>query len=44
MLGIHIKVAVEWQRAASGDWTGYAADYSRRARDTNHPATTISDR
>lgn len=29
MLGIHIKVAVEWQRAASGDWTGYAADYSR---------------
>ena len=30
MLGIHIKVAVEWQRAASGDWTEYAADYSRR--------------
>ena len=29
MLGVHIKVAVEWQRAASGDWTGYAADYSR---------------
>ncbi|HUY63837.1 MAG TPA: hypothetical protein VMV14_04905 [Acidimicrobiales bacterium] len=34
MLGLHIKVAVEWQRAASGDWTGYAADYSRR--DTDH--------
>jgi hypothetical protein len=31
MLGIHIKVAVQWQRAASGDWTAYAADYSRRA-------------
>ena len=29
MLGLHIKVAVEWQQAASGDWTGYAADYSR---------------
>lgn len=31
VLGMHIKVAVEWQRAASGDWTEYAADYSRRA-------------
>lgn len=30
MLGIHISVAVQWQRAASGDWTGYAADVSRR--------------
>ncbi len=35
MLGVHIKVAVEWQRAASGDWTGYAAQYSRAAK----PAT-----
>ena len=43
MLGIHIKVAVEWQRAASGDWTGYAADYSRRARETNDSATTTGD-
>ena len=34
MLGIHIKVAVEWQRAASGDWTAYAADYSRRNNTT----------
>lgn len=32
MLGVHIKVAVQWQRASSGDWTGYAADYSRRPR------------
>jgi hypothetical protein len=30
MLGIHIKVAVAWQQAASGDWTAYAADISRR--------------
>ncbi len=33
MLGIHIKVAVQWQRAASGDWAAYAAEYSRRATD-----------
>ena len=33
MLGVHIKVAVEWQHAASGDWTGYAADYSCRQDD-----------
>lgn len=30
LLGLHIKVAVEWQRASSGDWVDYAADYSRR--------------
>ncbi|MDT5054959.1 MAG: hypothetical protein QOF66_3325 [Mycobacterium sp.] len=30
LLGIHISVAVAWQRASSGDWTSYAADYSRR--------------
>jgi hypothetical protein len=30
MLGIHISVAVAWQRASAGDWTNYAADYSRR--------------
>jgi hypothetical protein len=30
MLGIHIKVAVAWQQAASADWTTYAADVSRR--------------
>lgn len=30
MLGVHIKVAVAWQRAASGDWAVYAAEYSRR--------------
>ena len=31
MLGIHIAVAVAWQRASSGDWARYAADVSRRA-------------
>jgi hypothetical protein len=30
MLGIHIAVAVAWQRASSGDWAVYAADVSRR--------------
>lgn len=30
LLGIHISVAVAWQRASSGDWATYAADYSRR--------------
>lgn len=29
-LGIHIAVAVAWQRASSGDWTNYAAEVSRR--------------
>lgn len=32
MLGIHITVAVAWQRAAAGDWTTYAAEISRRPR------------
>jgi hypothetical protein len=30
LLGIHIKAAVAWQQACAGDWTRYAADYSRR--------------
>jgi hypothetical protein len=30
MLGIHIAVAVAWQRASAGDWTAYAAEISRR--------------
>ncbi len=33
MLGIHIAVAVAWQRASSGDWTTYAADVSHRKPD-----------
>jgi len=34
LLGIHISVAVAWQRASSGDWANYAADYSRRQQRT----------
>ena len=30
LLGTHIKVAVEWQHTSAGDWTTYAANYSRR--------------
>jgi hypothetical protein len=30
MLGVNIKVAVQWQQAAAGDWAAYAADVSRR--------------
>jgi hypothetical protein len=30
MLGIHIAVAVAWQRASAGDWASYAAHVSRR--------------
>ncbi len=30
MLGIHISVAVAWQRASAGDWAAYAAQVSRR--------------
>ncbi|MGH3790548.1 MAG: hypothetical protein ACRDQ9_07045 [Pseudonocardiaceae bacterium] len=37
MLGIHIKVAVQWQQVSAGDWTSYAADVSRRARKDTHP-------
>ena len=29
LLGIHISVAVAWQRASTGDWTSYAADVAR---------------
>jgi hypothetical protein len=29
-LGIHITVAVAWQRASNGDWASYAAEVSRR--------------
>jgi hypothetical protein len=30
MFGLHISVAVAWQRASAGDWTSYAAEISRR--------------
>ena len=34
MLGIHIQVAVQWQRASAGDWMTYAAGVSRRTDKT----------
>ncbi len=34
MLGIHISVAVAWQRASAGDWMAYAAEVSRRPERT----------
>ncbi|MER5627395.1 hypothetical protein ABT061_40875 [Streptosporangium sp. NPDC002544] len=37
MLGIHITVAVAWQRASAGDWTAYAAEVSRRTPEGEHP-------
>ena len=37
MLGIHIDVAVAWQRASAGDWMTYAADVSRRNAEDNRP-------
>ncbi|MFI6686827.1 hypothetical protein [Streptomyces sp. NPDC050485] len=30
MLGIHMQVAVQWQKASARDWAAYAADVSRR--------------
>jgi hypothetical protein len=38
LLGIHITVAVAWQRASAGDWAAYAADVSRRTREPRTPA------
>jgi hypothetical protein len=39
MLGIHVGVAVQWQRACGGDWAAYAADYSRRGGDHQEPTS-----
>jgi len=36
MLGIHVSVAVAWQRASAGDWMTYAADVSRRPKSGDH--------
>jgi len=41
LLGIHIGVAVAWQKASAGDWTAYAADYSRRR--AQHATTAATD-
>jgi hypothetical protein len=37
MLGIHISVAVAWQRASAGDWTQYSAEVSRRLSEPSSP-------
>jgi hypothetical protein len=39
LLGIHITVAVTWQRASAGDWAAYAAEISRR-KGTGNDTTT----
>jgi hypothetical protein len=44
MLGIHITVAVAWQRASSGDWTSYAAQVSRNRSDKRTCPTANSSR
>jgi hypothetical protein len=44
LLGIHIGVAVKWQRASSGDWTNYAADVSRREPETRLLAPKLTER
>jgi uncharacterized protein YidB (DUF937 family) len=38
MLGIHITVAVAWQRVSAGDWAAYAAEVSRRSNRPHQPA------
>ena len=43
LLGIHISVAVAWQRASSGDWTNYAADYSRRQPALTGPVEPVAE-
>lgn len=43
MLGVHIQVAVQWQKASAGDWAAYAADVSRRAGG-NDRAACLDDR
>jgi uncharacterized protein YidB (DUF937 family) len=37
MLGIHITVAVAWQRASAGDRAAYAAEVSRRSNRPHQP-------
>jgi hypothetical protein len=39
LLGIHITVAVAWQRASAGHWAAYAAEISRR-KGTGNDTTT----
>ncbi|MEC3974330.1 hypothetical protein [Amycolatopsis sp. H20-H5] len=36
VLGIHIAVAVTWQRAGSGDWAAYAAEADEPRTEGRH--------
>lgn len=38
MLGVHVSVAVAWQRASGGDWMSYAADVAARSRSSGPDA------
>ncbi|MFJ9613465.1 hypothetical protein [Streptomyces noursei] len=42
MLGLHVSVAVTWQRASSGDWMTYAAAVAARSATRAHPETDNS--
>lgn len=42
-LGVHIQVAVQWQRAAAGDWTAYAAEISQRAARSHRQGKGVRD-
>jgi hypothetical protein len=44
MLGIHIKVAVQWQQASAGDWASYAADVSLRSSTALAPSAPTTSR
>ena len=44
MFGIHIQVAVQWQKASAGDWAAYAADVSRRSIAALSPSTSPASR
>ncbi|SHL83073.1 hypothetical protein SAMN05216268_106345 [Streptomyces yunnanensis] len=38
MLGVHISVAVAWQRASGGDWMAYAAAVAARSATKARPS------
>ncbi|MEU5127014.1 hypothetical protein [Streptomyces mobaraensis] len=39
MLGVHISVAVAWQRASGGDWMAYAAAVAARSATCTRPSS-----
>ncbi|MFJ1596130.1 hypothetical protein [Streptomyces sp. NPDC088261] len=44
MLGIHIKVAVQWQQASAGDWAAYSADVNLRSSTAPAPSAPTTPR